>query len=79
MHKRRDMVEPDTTRECVEYPELCMIIRKVMRDNIREHNTLEIKTIVETGKASEKLKRTKASYTSTGKQRRKQDNQQREF
>ena len=51
MKKGRDMVKQGTARERVKYSELCKTIRKMMRDDIREHNTLKIKEAMETGKA----------------------------
>ena len=56
MKKRRDMVKQGTVRDRVEYSELCKTIRKMMRDDIREHNTLKIKEAMETGKGLKKVK-----------------------
>lgn len=47
LKNRREMVSRGTTREDKEYAELCKTIRKLIRQDIREHNTLKIKEAVQ--------------------------------
>ena len=51
-----------TTREKTEYSKLCKTIRKKIRENIREHNTMRVKEAIENGKGLEKATKRKEGY-----------------
>ncbi|XP_046863182.1 uncharacterized protein LOC124456919 [Xenia sp. Carnegie-2017] len=53
LKKRREMKRV-TTREKIEYSELCKTIRKKTRQNLREANTKRIREAVESGKGLKK-------------------------
>ena len=53
LKKRREM-KKETTRENIEYTELCKTIRKKMRQDLREFRTKEIEHALETGKGLKK-------------------------
>ena len=48
------MIERGIPRAYIEYADRCKTIRKLLRDDIREYNTMTVKEAVETGKASRK-------------------------
>ena len=52
--RRREMIERGTPRTNIEYMERCKTVRKLLRDDIREYNTMRVKEAVETGKAIKK-------------------------
>ena len=55
LKERRKMSSRDlNTREKVEYSELCKTIRKKMRADLREHNTMKIKIAIESRKGLKK-------------------------
>jgi len=43
-----------TARQKIEYSELCKTIRKRMRDDIREHNTVRVREAIESGRGLQK-------------------------
>lgn len=50
------MVNKDRyARENIEYSELCKTIRKMMREDIRQHNTLRVKEASETGRSLKRI------------------------
>ena len=58
MQKRREMAKKDQTpRDKAEYQELCKTIRKMMRDDIRQHNTMRVKEAIDCGKGIQKTTR----------------------
>ena len=57
------MVNTGTAKDNIEYTELCKTIRKLMRQDIREHSTLQIKEAVQTGKGLKRLPTTKKGTT----------------
>ena len=55
LKKRREMNGKDqSARERIEYSELCKTIRKKMREDIREYNTMRVKEAIENGKGLKK-------------------------
>jgi len=55
LKKRREMAGKDqSAREKIEYSELCKTIRKSMREDIREHNTMRIREAIESGRGLQK-------------------------
>ena len=48
------MIERGIPRADIEYAEICKTVRKLLRDDNREFNTMRVKEAVETGKASRK-------------------------
>ena len=62
LKKRREMAGKDqSAREKIEYSELCKTIRKSMREDIREHNTMRIREAIESGRGLQK-----ATYSREG-------------
>ncbi|MEE4247402.1 MAG: reverse transcriptase domain-containing protein [Kangiellaceae bacterium] len=60
LKKRREMTGKDqNAREKIEYIELCKTIRKKMREDIREYNTMRVKEAIENGKGLKKSVSTK--------------------
>jgi len=60
LKKRREMAGKDqSAREKIEYSELCKTIRKTMREDIREHNTMRIKEAIESGKGLQRAANSK--------------------
>ena len=53
LKRRREMIDKGTPRTSIEYAEICKTIRKLVRDDIREYNTIRVKKAVETGKGPE--------------------------
>ena len=49
LRRRRELTERGTSRINIEYVEIRKIIRKLLRDDIREYNTMRVKEAVETG------------------------------
>ena len=63
LKKRREMADKDqTARENIKYSELCKTIRKKMREDIREHNTMRVKEVIESGKGLKKTTKRKERY-----------------
>ena len=55
LKNRRKMASRDlNSREKVEYTELCKTIRKKMRADLREHNTMKVKIAIESRKGLKK-------------------------
>ena len=54
MLKRREMIERGIPCANTEYSEICKTVRKLLRDDIREYNTMRVKEAVETGKGLKK-------------------------
>ena len=55
------MIERGISRANIEYAEICKTIRNLLRDDIREYNTMRVKEAVETGKGLKKAT-TKEEY-----------------
>ena len=47
MKRRRKMIDRGTSHTNLEYVEICKTIRKPVRDDIREYNTIRVKKAVE--------------------------------
>ena len=58
---RREMIERGIPRTSIEYAEICKTVRKLLRDDTREYNTMRVKEAVETGKGLKKAT-TKEEY-----------------
>ena len=58
MKKRREMIENKTTRDHIEYVEICKTIKKKAREDIRKHNLDEIRETIEASKSLKKVRRT---------------------
>ena len=54
LKRRREMIDKGTPRTSIEYAEICKTIRKLVRDDIREYNTIRVKKAVETGQGLRK-------------------------
>ena len=54
LKRRREMIERGIPRTNIEYAEICKTVRKLLRDDIREYNTMRVKEAVETGKGLKK-------------------------
>ena len=52
--RRREMIERGLPGTNIEYPEIRKTVRKLLRNDIREYNTMGVKEAVETGKGLEK-------------------------
>ena len=50
LKRRREMIERGIPRTNIEYAERCNTVRKLLRDDIREYNTMRVKEAVETRK-----------------------------
>ena len=58
MKKRREMIENNTSRDHIEYVEICKTIKKKVREDIRKHNLDEIRETIEASKSLKKVRRT---------------------
>ena len=54
LSKSREMIERGIPRTNIEYVEICKTIRKLVRDGIRENNSIRVKEEVEAGKGLKK-------------------------
>ena len=54
LKRRREMIERGISRGNIEYAEICKTVGKLLRDDIREYNTMRVKEAVETGKGLRK-------------------------
>ena len=52
------MIENNTTRDHIEYVEVCKTVKKKVRENIRKHNLDEIRETIEASKSLKKVRRT---------------------
>ena len=48
--RRREMIERGIPRTNIEYAEICKTVRKLLRNDIRQYNTMGVKEAVETGR-----------------------------
>ena len=76
MKKRREMMENNTTRDHMEYVEICKTIKKKAREDIRKYNLDEIRETIEASKSLKKVRRThslgkKLDDNTTGQTRQK--------
>ena len=58
MKKRREMIENKTPRDHIEYVEICKTIKKKTREDIRKHNSDEIRETIEASKSFKNVTRT---------------------
>ena len=58
MKNRREMIENETTRDHIEYVEICKTIKKKAKEEIRKHNLDEIRETIEVSKSLKKVRRT---------------------
>ena len=58
MKKPREIIENKTTRDHIEYVEICKTMKKKARRDIRKHNLEEIREIIEASKSLKKVRRT---------------------
>ena len=56
MKKRREMIENKTPRDHIEYVEICKIIKKKAKEDIRKHNLDEIRETIEASKSLKKVR-----------------------
>ena len=59
LKRRREMIERGIPHTNIEYAEICKTVRKLLRDDIREYNTMRVKEAVQTGKGSQESHRQK--------------------
>ena len=55
LKRREEMIGRGIPRTNIEYVEICKTVRKLLRDDIREYNTMRVKEAVETGKGLKKV------------------------
>ena len=54
LKRRRDIIERGIPSTNIEYAEICKAVRQLLRDDIREYNTMRVKEAVDTGKGLKK-------------------------
>jgi hypothetical protein len=63
LKRRREMKnEHQNIKETIEYCELCKTIRKMLREDLRDHNTMRVKKAIENGKGMKKSTNIKHGY-----------------